>query len=174
MYIGKEAIHRQMGRLSTCALKMSSVQFSSVLTNTVHGGVKGTSATLFQSGPPGPSASEPPEECPESVGLGLCTSQGKGTWADGGGGRGRTPTETWDPVPGGRPPTPAEEPASPLAIRCISKAVGTGPGVPTYGHQHLPLEGVRKLPLKEHLQAEGCTGACQEPRSPSASLSTRC
>ena len=72
MYIGKEAIHRQMGRLSTCALKMSSVQFSSVLTNTVHGGVKGTSATLFQSGPPGPSASEPPEECPESVGLGLC------------------------------------------------------------------------------------------------------
>lgn len=47
--------------------------------------------------------------------------------------------------------------------------MGTGPGVPTHGHQHVPLEGVRELPLNEHLQAEGCAGSCQEPGPPPVS-----
>lgn len=67
---------------------------------------------------------------------------------------------------------PAGKPASPLATQVHVNAGGTAPGVPTHGHQHMPLEGVQELPPDEHLQAEGGAGACPEPRSPSASLST--
>ena len=140
--------------------------------------------------PPEPVTGERGEG-PRGCGPGPLHFSGKGDlgpgffWADGDGGLGRTPTENWDPIPGGRDasdhslPTPSRNP--PLLksqyhvwpLGCMSKAIGTGPGVPTHGHQHVPLEGVRKLPPNEHLQAEGCTSACQEPRSPSASLSTR-
>lgn len=72
MCIGKVTIPGHMGRLSTCTLKIRSVQFSSPLTNAVGAGAKGISARLFQSVPTGPSVSESPEGYPDSGGLGLC------------------------------------------------------------------------------------------------------
>lgn len=75
------------------------------------------------------------------------------------------------PHPSGDPPA-AGQPASPLATWVRVRAGGTAPGVPTHGHQHVPLEGVRELPPDEHLQADGGAGPCPEPRPPSASLST--
>ena len=71
-----------------------------------------------------------------------------------------------------QPPTPSGNPLllkSQRQLGCIS---GAQAGVPTHSHQHLPLKGAWKLPLDQHLQAEGRTGACQEPRPPSASLSS--
>lgn len=65
------AIRRQMWR-PTFTLKIRSAQVSSALTNTVGAGAKGISARLFQSVPIGPSASESPEERPDSGALGLC------------------------------------------------------------------------------------------------------
>lgn len=93
-------------------------------------------------------------EGPRGCGPGPLHFSGKGDlgpgffWADGDGGLGRTPTENWDPIPGGRDasdhslPTPSGNP--PLLksqyhvwpLGCMSKAIGTGPGVPTHGHQH--------------------------------------